>query len=548
LLIVIPFMLVGIGALFLEYSAPVYAGPLGYDQDPAYVYLLNGLSMLAGHAPGHIDHPGTPLQLLVAAFIPVWAVLTSPDAFDSGLINSVLADPEHYIHGISLALLLTNALCFMYAGARIFAATGSIFLAVVFQSTPLMFPEVFPRIFYLSPEAFLYAISAVTVGVLSPQIFNSAHCTGADSNGGKLSGITLGIGIATKVTFIPLLGLLLVFRGWRKIVRPLLYCTVTFLIAISPIWTQIPRLVSWLLGVFLHTEHYGRGSAGIIDLSLVPGRLVALIDVFPLYFAIVAVLIAVPVFSCLVRLAVRLCNRMECTRFPVASLDRLASGADRTVPARVSFVFVLVLAAQTVIVLKHFGQHYMVPALPVAAVAFVWLVRGAGALMAPPLRTGAFALILAFLVVSNAAALTDLHAAWVSDRSAKNQEHEIVYKEVSRYPDPIVVGGYRCNLQQCALDFGFGYTRGFNIRFAPAHLKNFYSFNIWNRKLFSYAQPTFGWTELEVIDTWLAEGRTILLVSPPYEELDVFETQLLGEGGSGGWSPVSVYRITGIRQ
>ncbi len=542
-----PLMLVVIGALFLKNSAPVYSGPLGYDQDPAYVYLLNGLSILTANAPGHTDHPGTPLQLFVAAFVPVWAMLTSPEAFASGLINSVLADPEHYIRGISLALLLINALCFMYAGARIFAATGSLFLAVIFQSTPLIFPAVFPRAFYLSPEAFLYAISAVTVGILSPRIFNPAHCAGADSNLGKLSGITLGIGIATKVTFIPLLGLLLMFRGWQKLARPLLYCAVTFLIAIFPIWTQIPRMVSWLLGLFLHTENYGQGSASIIDLALVPGRLDALIHVFPLYFVIVGVLIAVPILACLVRLAVRLCNRMGCTKFSVANLYGVSSGADRIVAARVSLVFGLVLIAQTIIVLKHFGQHYMVPALPVAVVAFVWLVREAGALMAPRLRTGAFALIFALLVVSNAAALTDLHAAWVSDRSEKNREHERVSQEVSRYPDPILVGAYRCTLQKCALDFGFGYTRGFRIEFGPAHLKNFYSFNIWNSKLFSYAQTSFGWTELEVIDTWLAEGRTILLVSPPYEELDVFETQLLVEGGSG-WSPVSVYRITGIRQ
>ena len=57
-----------IPAIVLVYSflLKAAAGPywLSMNFDPSYQYLLNGLYMVKGIPPGHIDHPGTPLQLL----------------------------------------------------------------------------------------------------------------------------------------------------------------------------------------------------------------------------------------------------------------------------------------------------------------------------------------------------------------------------------------------------------------------------------------------------------------------------------------------------
>jgi hypothetical protein len=45
-------------ALYFQ-RMPISAAYGEFDYDPAYVYLLNGLSMLNGYAPNHADHPGT---------------------------------------------------------------------------------------------------------------------------------------------------------------------------------------------------------------------------------------------------------------------------------------------------------------------------------------------------------------------------------------------------------------------------------------------------------------------------------------------------------
>src|ERR1700730_1385628 len=79
-LLVVPGIVCLIGGICLHALAPVYSAPYYWyylvSADPAYVYLFNGLSILFGVAPGHVDHPGTPVQLFVAFIILVKSVLT----------------------------------------------------------------------------------------------------------------------------------------------------------------------------------------------------------------------------------------------------------------------------------------------------------------------------------------------------------------------------------------------------------------------------------------------------------------------------------------
>lgn len=47
--------------------------------DPVYVYLMNGLTFALGSNDiGHVDHPGTPLQLLIALIITIVGWFHSP--------------------------------------------------------------------------------------------------------------------------------------------------------------------------------------------------------------------------------------------------------------------------------------------------------------------------------------------------------------------------------------------------------------------------------------------------------------------------------------
>lgn len=66
LLLLPPAILVGVYLLVLRVTGPFF---LAANVDPDYAYLFNGLNIAVGEAPEHTDHPGTPLQLLGAAWI-----------------------------------------------------------------------------------------------------------------------------------------------------------------------------------------------------------------------------------------------------------------------------------------------------------------------------------------------------------------------------------------------------------------------------------------------------------------------------------------------
>src|SRR5690349_12127221 len=67
---------------------------LARNQDPDYTYFLSGLTIADGGAPGHVDHPGTPVQAVAAAAVRLLHPLLGegPDA-----IEDALAHPEMYM-------------------------------------------------------------------------------------------------------------------------------------------------------------------------------------------------------------------------------------------------------------------------------------------------------------------------------------------------------------------------------------------------------------------------------------------------------------------
>src|SRR6185436_1662443 len=101
-----PVLYVAAGLVLKASRGPYW---LGTNADPEYAYLFNALSIAGGHAPYHVDHPGTPLQMLGAVVLRAIALASGCDA----LVPDVIARPETYL----TALLVQ-------ASPRLFLATS----------------------------------------------------------------------------------------------------------------------------------------------------------------------------------------------------------------------------------------------------------------------------------------------------------------------------------------------------------------------------------------------------------------------------------------
>ena len=103
---IIPALLLLMGSAMALKMYPLYSGWDHYNSDPAYAYLFNGLLLLDRHSPTHIDHPGTPVQMLIAVLVYLqWFYLKLVGTVNPDVVVAVMGAPEQYLLFISRVLL-----------------------------------------------------------------------------------------------------------------------------------------------------------------------------------------------------------------------------------------------------------------------------------------------------------------------------------------------------------------------------------------------------------------------------------------------------------
>lgn len=439
-------------AAYYAYSiiSPVYMGAGGYDFDPSYAYLLNGLTLLYGNVPGHVDHPGTPLQVFCAIVIFLRWGLYRIAGSSSGedILSDVLTNPEGYITTASGLLLVMNTFALIFLALRIFKVVGKMWAGIAILLMPFLFPILIPRSVYLSPEALLIFSSTCLLAILLPSIFQEKEAkAGSNSSVPMLSGILFGFGLAVKLTFLPMAVLLLLQGGARRVLTSILFACGSFILFISPVLPKFGYIINWTKAIAQHTGNYGGGATGVIDWAAIPERAINLFVIFPLAFFVTALLLITPII-----------------------LRRLDSNGRRAIPWALSAVVLL----QFALVLKHYGTHYMVPALPVSLVGAIWLIWAARVDFAKSIlwRNIPVFLVCVGLVVGAYSTL-NMMTALANSRALISEEYKKIRIALDLYPGALIICSYRCGLPQYAIAFGVGYTDGKLKQRARPFLDNF---------------------------------------------------------------------------
>ena len=281
--------------------------------------------------------------------------------------------------------------------------------------------------------------------------------------------------------------------------------------------------------MFTHTGKYGGGSKGIVDPSQLMGNLIRLVDTYPFFYLVIVVFIGY-----LLCLLAWLAYKAYTLRVKPAPRD-FALTAPQT--GKIIFILLIVCVGQTLIVLKHFGEHYMIPALPVAFVGFAALLHkvlevrpNLGLIIKSVLMAG-----VVFLVVqTNYSAFNTLKA----DRIKKNKAVQSVQREIAKHPNSLVIGSYGCALPQCGLLFGIEYSPAIDKKIVP-FLQNFYGFNVWNSMLLIDGH---GFYPLSVLQPFLNDNRPIFLITQiDFPAFDLFKKELILTVDDQ-----KLYKITGL--
>ncbi|WP_413430202.1 hypothetical protein [Synechococcus sp. Cu2B8-bc1011] len=264
---------------------PIATNNFFYDQDPAYVYLYSGLTLLHREIPIHVDHPGTTFQIFFAGLIILGflaskvATFTRPgtDWISISQIDSfVVENSEALMLATGVIMSCLVAICTYLLANRIWKLTGSLAAAIISQMFLFMWGSsssrsglIAMRSLYPSPEALLIILVLLGLFYLSPFYIESLYglsvstCKEAKYSSRAL-GIIASLGIFTKITFAPFLPLLLTIK-WTKLKSSLIYfacCCSLFLAIIHP---RIIHLIKWLVRNAIYKDKYGTGDIGIID-------------------------------------------------------------------------------------------------------------------------------------------------------------------------------------------------------------------------------------------------------------------------------------------
>lgn len=457
LLLVLPALLI-----FVAFSIRTTSGPYWYSDnlDPSYPYLLCGLNISNLHRPfGMEPHPGVPVQVIGATTIKVLNISKSRQA----VTKEVLTNPEYYLRTINNFFIFLAGISLLIAGYVALRVTGSLFYAVVMQFTPFLSITMLQGLFGVRPEPFFISVSILFAALLLLTLRFDVRTYALRYS--LAFGVLCGLGMASKLNFLPLLVIpLILLRSWKWKAIYAAITAVSFVIFIAPILApdHLKRLGGFAVNVSTHTGRYGAGSAGIVDVSKFFNHARTLIVTDWLFFVILAA-------SALALLWNTRAARLEGKR------------------ARILFAIVVAQLLQFLIVAKHPSSHYLIPALGLAGVNLILLFET----LRPRRRNGSLhyrpallTIICVGVVAAQLYGLKDLRANLRALAERQRLAHEKIEKD---FRDMTVVDYYSASSMAYALKFGSEYSGNFYSSILGELYPNRFFYNPWTRQFSNFA-------------------------------------------------------------
>ena len=264
ILLILPAILVFTAALLHYANGPYW---IGFNSDPEYLYLVNSLALAESKETPTTGNPGTTLQMLGAATLKISHALDFSEK--ESLEISVLKNSEYYLTIINIILIIINTCLLFIIGLTVFTLTKNIWLSLLLQFSPFLSNGTLTQgLSRISPEPLLLCAGLLFLLILVKMVFNKNLTKSARWYMIALA-LVSGFGMATKLTFLPLLIIpLFVLQKLRNKIGFLFLTGISFILWTWPIIPQYKTLFEWYYRILTHTGYYGLGNVGIINLEV----------------------------------------------------------------------------------------------------------------------------------------------------------------------------------------------------------------------------------------------------------------------------------------
>lgn len=415
-----------------------------YSNDPEYAYLMNGLNIARGKFVGHAENPGTTVQELSAVVLTARHLINPSEG--KSLQEDVLTNPDGYIEMNRRVLIVMITIAMVFLGSLGLSITRMIWPGILLQLGIFLSADMLEQAWTkFAPEPMLIVVSSsMALMVLLSYFSNNSKSARFPFAFGLIS----GFGLATKVTFLPLLIIpVMVLGNKRERLTYLKWTAISALVLMIPAILEFPHMGKWFLNVFIHTGTYGEGGIGVVNPVQYITNLAAISMVNPSL-----------VITCLFTLILS-----GALRFLPDYKEKHSSN-----PA-VWYAFATGLAQLIAILMvaKHYhANHYLVPAHCLTGLAWIFnsliLTSLVNTEKVKPVLINLL-LITAFLLT----AFTTYPELKQANQGYKisNDEYNATLKKIkAEFPDYLKAYYYPTSINPySALEWGNVYSRGYNL-------------------------------------------------------------------------------------
>jgi hypothetical protein len=452
---------------------------LGNNSDPEYAYLLNFLNIIQLKTPGHTDHPGTPLQVLGGIIIQITFLIQSlTHSVNSNIVEAVLKNPEFYLLTVNTVLLILTTASLFLLGLTAFFLCQNLALSLLLQLAPFLWTPLIQSI-RVSPEPLLFCLTQLLVILLLFYLYLDVE---QSPRFALAIGVVFGLGVATKVTFLPLGLVIFLLPGWRQKGLAFLTVITTFFLATLPIVSQYRRVFEWLTSIATHTGTYGGGNSGLVDVSALPSHFSGLLEKDRLFFYLIG-LSALNFFIITFWFLWYRLKKADLQNFPNLLTVKKSYGL---------FVCILlIILVQLLLTLKHPAIHYLLPAMGLCSLLILVQINLVEKILTSFLkqmivRNIGFFIIGIYLV----AIITDTYGQilLIEQQGASYfSEIETIHNLIqNKYNNCAHITYYRSSDNKYALKFGDGFATNQYSQVLHSMYPNSVFYNIWSQKYYSF--------------------------------------------------------------
>jgi hypothetical protein len=322
--------------LFRAHGTPYW---LWFNLDPSYAYLMSGMEILEGLPPGHVDHPGTPVQCIVA--LVVW--LSGAGSPGTAVGASAFTGAEAILARTSDALFALDAAAMLVLGWTVWRRFGALVPALAAEGAPFVTMLALRHGIDVKPEPMLLCATLLLAAAMVEEAFAPRHRSLVAMAAAG------GFGTACKISFAPLaLAPFILVAPARRRAALVALTAVAFVIFIAPALPRVPYMLHWVGSLAVGSGAYGSGPETVINPERYPVSFEKLFFGRPIFIVV----------------------------WLLGAAALYARRGERGPGERLLFATLAAELAQILVVAKHPSAHYALPAYEMSApaAAFLWLV------------------------------------------------------------------------------------------------------------------------------------------------------------------------------